>query len=121
MTGWHASRKHQPEPEYVVIVEGKHDRARVRQVLPDSIPVLTTNGIPSGERLDRLQKAVGPALVVILTDADASGRRIRGILREVFPDALHVYTRPSFGGVEHTPVEYLGERFRRLGLLEHEE
>ncbi|MCL6563352.1 MAG: topoisomerase [Firmicutes bacterium] len=121
MTGWHASRRHHAEPEYVVIVEGKHDRARVRQVLPDSIPVLTTNGIPSGDRLDRLQKAVGPAMVVILTDADASGRRIRGILREVFPDALHVYTRPSFGGVEHTPVEYLGERFRRLGLLEHEE
>lgn len=94
-----------PHNHYVVVVEGKHDRARVRQILPEPIRIFTTNGIPNSETLDRLQKAVRmDDTMIILTDADASGKRIRGMLREIFPDALHVYIRSSFDGVEHTPI-----------------
>lgn len=106
---------------FVVVVEGKNDRARVRRILPESVRILTTNGIPNSETIYRLQKSVGnDDTTIILTDADASGKRIRGMLREIFPDALHIYIRSSFDGVEHTPIEYLESRFRRLGILPEE-
>jgi toprim domain protein len=59
--------------------------------------------------------------VVVVTDADAAGRRIRRILKEVFPDAWDVHTKPGYNGVEHTPIEYMQDRFRRLGILPDED
>ncbi|OLZ09617.1 toprim domain-containing protein [Sulfobacillus thermosulfidooxidans] len=103
---------------FAIIVEGKNDRSRLQAVLPPEIPIIPTFGIPNQDRLERIRKAVKHHTVVIFTDADAAGRRIRRILREAFPDALNVYTKPGYNGVEHTPVDYIMERFKRLGILE---
>ncbi len=102
---------------YAVIVEGKNDRYRIQQILPPTIPVYVTYGIPNHARLERLRKEAGLHQVIILTDQDAAGQRIRRLLREVFPDAINIYTKRSYNGVEHTPVEYLTQRFRRVGLI----
>ncbi|MCL4318633.1 MAG: topoisomerase [Firmicutes bacterium] len=108
------------DENFAIIVEGKNDRSRLQAVLPPEVPIIPTFGIPNQDRLERIRKAVKHHTVVIFTDADAAGRRIRRILREVFPDALNVYTKPGYNGVEHTPVDYIMERFRRLGILEAE-
>ncbi|HBQ95509.1 MAG: topoisomerase [Firmicutes bacterium] len=108
------------DENFAIIVEGKNDRSRLQAVLPPEVPIIPTFGIPNQDRLERIRKAVKHHTVVIFTDADAAGRRIRRILREAFPDALNVYTKPGYNGVEHTPVDYIMERFRRLGILEWE-
>ncbi len=108
------------DENFAIIVEGKNDRSRLQAVLPPEVPIIPTFGIPNQDRLERIRKAVKHHTVVIFTDADAAGRRIRRILREVFPDALNVYTKPGYNGVEHTPVDYIMERFIRLGILEAE-
>ncbi len=108
------------EETFAIIVEGKNDRSRLRAVLPPDIPIIPTFGIPNQDRLERIRKAVKHHTVIIFTDADSAGRRIRRILREVFPDAINVYTKPGYNGVEHTPVEYISERFKRLGIIECE-
>jgi toprim domain protein len=102
---------------FFVIVEGKNDAKRLRTFLPDSVPIAMTYGTPGQERLLRLRLMARHRQVVLITDADAAGRRIRRILKEVFPDSWDIYTKPGFNGVEHTPVEYMQDRFRRLGIL----
>ena len=102
---------------FVVIVEGKNDRHRLQQILSPAVPIYATYGIPGTERLEKLKKEAGHRQVVILTDQDAAGQRIRRMLREVFPDAINIYTKRSYNGVEHTPVDFLAERFRRVGLI----
>ncbi|MDA8194174.1 MAG: toprim domain-containing protein [Thermaerobacter sp.] len=103
---------------YLIIVEGKNDRKRLRRVVPETIPIVATYGIPNTRRLETLRWMGRHRTVVVMTDADAAGRRIRHILKEVFPDAVDVYTKPGFNGVEHTPAEYLQERLRRVGVLD---
>ena len=102
---------------FFVIVEGKNDAKRLRSFLPESVPIALTYGTPGQDRLARLRLMARHHQVVLVTDADSAGRRIRHLLKEVFPDAWDVYTKPGFNGVEHTPVEYMEDRFRRLGIL----
>ncbi len=103
--------------QFLVIVEGKNDTRQLRRVLPDNVAIATTFGIPNSERLERIRKAAKDRVVVILTDQDAAGRRIRRSIRELFPDAINIYTKAGYNGVEHTPLEYLEQRFRRIGIL----
>lgn len=103
---------------YLIIVEGKNDRNRLRHIVPEHIPIVATYGIPSGNRLEQLRVMGRGRTVVVMTDADAAGRRIRQRLKDVFPDAVDVHTKPGFNGVEHTPVEFLEGRLRQAGLLE---
>ena len=100
----------------LIIVEGKNDRRRLRRILPDSVSIVLTYGIPSEERLDGIRKKAQHREVYIFTDADAAGRRIRGILAEAFPDAHHLHTKAGYHGVEATPLDYLAERLESVGL-----
>lgn len=102
---------------FFVIVEGKNDAKRLRRFLPEEIPIAMTYGIPSQERLIRLRWMARHRQVVVVTDADSAGRRIRRMLKEVFPDAWDIHTKPGFNGVEHTPLEFMEDRFRRLGII----
>lgn len=103
----------------VIIVEGKRDKLKLRQLLHEEVTILCTYGIPNSHRLEMLRKKVGDAPVYLFTDHDAAGRRIRGILAEVFPDAEHIYTRRGYNGVEGTPLEYLYDRLEKAGLEEY--
>ncbi|WP_424766409.1 toprim domain-containing protein [Paenibacillus sp. sgz302251] len=105
--------------DIAIIVEGKNDKSRLKRVLADSVPIYCTFGTPGSEQLQKLVKQVGHSQVYIFTDNDASGKRIRFLLRETFPDAEHIYTRRGYSGVEHTPEEYLIEQLEKAGLDEH--
>lgn len=99
-----------------IIVEGKNDRARLSRVLSDEIPILCTFGTLNTDRIETLRRAVGDRQVYLFTDPDASGKRIRGMLRDVFPDAEHIYTRRGYNGVEGTPEDYLIQQLEKAGL-----
>lgn len=104
---------------YIIIVEGKHDRARLRPLLTDDVDILCTYGTPGTERLEHIKKyAANAVYVFIFTDNDSSGRKIRALLSEELPDAIHMYTKRGYAGVEGTPVEYLIEQLEKAGLEE---
>ncbi|MEK0315374.1 toprim domain-containing protein [Cohnella sp. 56] len=105
--------------DIAIIVEGKNDRSRLARVLSGDVPIHCTFGTLSSERIEALRKAVGRRHVYLYMDNDASGRRIRGMLRDVFPDAEHIYTRRGYAGVEGTPEEYLIQQLEKAGLEEH--
>ena len=100
----------------VIIVEGKNDKSRLSRVLSSEIPIHCTFGTLNTNRIETLLKAVGDRHVFLFTDPDSSGRRIRGMLRDVFPDADHIYTRRGYSGVEGTPEEYLIQQLEKAGL-----
>ncbi|MGO4546626.1 toprim domain-containing protein [Paenibacillus sp. 2TAB23] len=105
--------------EIAIIVEGKNDKSRLRRVLDEEVRIYCTFGTPGSDQLDKLRRQVGHDQAYIFTDNDSSGKRIRFLLRDVFPDAEHIYTRKGYSGVEHTPLEYLIEQLEKAGLDAH--
>ncbi|WNQ12609.1 DNA primase [Paenibacillus aurantius] len=102
--------------EIAIIVEGKNDRSRLRRVICDEALIVMTGGTPGTEQLVRLRKQIGGLPVYIFTDNDASGKKIRAILSDAFPDAEQIYTRRGYAGVEGTPEEYLIQQLEKAGL-----
>lgn len=102
-----------------IVVEGKNDRSRLKRVVDERIQILCTYGTPGSLQLEKLRKDAGDRQVFVFTDNDSSGRRIRGMLSDVFPDAEHIYTRRGYPGVEHTPEDYLIEQLEKAGLGEY--
>lgn len=101
-----------------IIVEGKNDKSRLRRLLTDDVTILCTFGTPSTEKLAELRQRVGDQEVYIFVDNDSSGKRIRAIVSDLFPDAGHIYTRRGYAGVEGTPDEYLIQQLEKAGLEE---
>lgn len=104
--------------EIVIIVEGKNDKAKLSKLLNEGVMILCTFGTPGTDQLEQLRKQVGSLPIYLLTDNDPSGKRIRYVLRETFPDAEHIYTRRGYAGVEGTPDEYLVCQFEKAFLDE---
>ena len=102
-----------------IIVEGKNDKSRLKRLVDDSVLILCTDGTPSSLTLDELKKKVGNNHVFIFTDNDASGKKIRSLLRDTFPDAEQMYTRRGYAGVEGTPEDYIIQQLEKAGLEEY--
>jgi toprim domain protein len=102
-----------------IIVEGKNDKKRIKRIVTDDILILCTFGTPGTLTLEQLKKQAENRHVFLFTDNDASGKRIRGILRDLFPDSEQIYTRRGYAGVEGTPEEYLIQQLEKAGLEEY--
>ncbi|WP_442603313.1 toprim domain-containing protein [Paenibacillus sp. KN14-4R] len=99
-----------------IIVEGKNDRARLRRLLNLEVAIYCTYGTPGNETLNQLHKTCFHDEVFLFMDNDAAGKKIRSLLRDIFPDAIHMYTRKGYAGVEGTPNEYLITQIEKAGL-----
>lgn len=104
--------------DIAIIVEGKNDRSRLRRLLQSEVDILCTFGTPGTLQVDKLIKQAAGKHIFVFTDNDASGKRIRGILADAFPDAEHIYTRRGYPGVEGTPDEYLLQQLEKAELGE---
>ncbi|MNJ41367.1 Ribonuclease M5 [compost metagenome] len=102
-----------------IIVEGKNDRSKLRRLLDEEIKILCTFGTLNSLKLEALRKQVKDQEVFLFMDNDASGKRIRGVLRDAFPDAVQMYTRRGYAGVEGTPDEYLIAQLEKAGLEDY--
>lgn len=105
--------------DIIIIVEGKNDRSRLRRLLSEEVGILCTFGTLNTHRTEQLRKEAHDKDVYLFLDNDASGKRIRGILRDAFPEAEHIYTRRGYAGVEGTPDEYLIQQLEKAGLDEY--
>lgn len=101
------------------IVEGLRDKKRLTHLLNDEVTIYCTYGTPSTATLEKIAQQLEYEEVYIFTDHDVSGKRIRGMLREYFPDATHLYTRREYGEVEKTPDDYLLYQLEKAGLEEY--
>lgn len=102
-----------------IIVEGKNDRSKLQKLLNDQIRIHCTYGTPGSNQLQRLSLELRHDEVYLFTDNDSSGKKIRALLSDLFPDATHMYTRRGYKGVEGTPDEYLILQIEKAGLAEY--
>lgn len=74
----------------VIVVEGKSDVAAVRRAV--DADCLVTGGFSlSPQLLAQIEAASRRRGIVILTDPDSAGERIRSFLRQRFPEAGHAF------------------------------
>lgn len=81
----------------VLVVEGKMDTVAIRRAYPEAPPdCIITGGFSLNARtLDDIEKAYKRRGIIILTDPDGAGERIRRFLTERFPKAKHAFVPKS--------------------------
>ncbi|MDT8903689.1 ribonuclease M5 [Anaeroselena agilis] len=94
----------------VVVVEGKKDVAAVKRAV--EAECLVTGGFSlSRHLLAQIEAAYGRNGIIILTDPDSAGERIRKVLSARFPGAKHAFvpreaaTANDDVGIEQAPAE----------------
>ena len=93
----------------VIIVEGKHDRDRLMQVLDETVDIVCTYGTLGENKIEELILPYEQSDVYVFVDADESGNKIRRWIKQVLPNARHLYTRKMYGQVSATPLDYLSK------------
>ncbi|HMM20780.1 MAG TPA: ribonuclease M5 [Selenomonadales bacterium] len=74
----------------VVVVEGKNDIAAVKRAV--DAECLATGGFSLSRHLmDQIAAAYRRTGIIVLTDPDSAGERIRKVLTERFPQARHAF------------------------------
>ena len=99
----------------VVVVEGKDDTIRLKQFFPGIETVETNGAAVSDAVLAKLKKLAQSREIIVLTDPDVNGERIRRIVTEAVPTAKQAFITRKEGepqkkgslGVEHASKEAL--------------
>ncbi len=106
-----------------IVVEGRDDTAALRPVTDALIIETHGFGIKAGT-WQLLQKAYDEKGLIILTDPDFSGEKIRQRLMERFPNSKHAYisrskaTKEGDIGVENATVQDLTEVLQKICTME---
>ncbi len=102
--------------EQLLVVEGKHDEARLKKMF--DCDVLCTNGLGFDQDiLEIVRQASEGRGVIVLTDPDHPGVKIRDAIREAAPKAQHAFIEKKAAvGKRNVGVEYAGEDAIREAL-----
>lgn len=77
----------------VIVVEGLHDKIRVESVFPDA-NIVITNGSEISEGIIELIKNLSKTNeIIIFTDPDSPGEKIRNQISLAVPNAAHAFLR----------------------------
>lgn len=75
----------------VIVVEGRSDRAALQRAGIEAEVILTEGFNLSARCIGDIEGAIKHRGVIILTDPDSAGERIRRFLSERFPEAKHAF------------------------------
>ncbi|WCK54619.1 ribonuclease M5 [Aneurinibacillus sp. Ricciae_BoGa-3] len=102
----------------IIVVEGKSDTVAIkRAVQADTIE--TGGSAISGRVLDRIRRAQQTRGVIIFTDPDFQGERIRKIVSQHVPGCKHAFIKRDEGrGKRNLGVEYATDEAIRRALAE---
>lgn len=101
----------------VVVVEGNHDKSRLKQIFND-IDVVITNGAEiSQETLELLKNLNQKRGLILLLDPDYPGERIRRIINDYVGETKHAFIEKKYCideqknkvGIEHAPLNIIKE------------
>ena len=85
--------------QQVIVVEGKSDIARVRQAV-DADLIATGGYALRSAVIQDIRAAYEKRGIIILTDPDGPGEKIRSRLSVMFPEALHAFVPKSEASTE---------------------
>ena len=100
----------------VIVVEGKDDTTKVKQAV-DADTIESNGSAINQEIIERIRHAKEKRGVIIFTDPDAPGERIRMIISEAVPGCKHAFlpkdqARSKFDhgiGIEHASLKAIQE------------
>ena len=75
----------------VIVVEGRDDTRRLREIYPDIETIETNGSAIDEETIALIQKALQTREVIVFTDPDYPGTRIRNIIQERVPGVNMLY------------------------------
>ncbi len=75
----------------VIVVEGKDDTIRLKQFFPGIETIETNGSAVSDEVLKQIQKLSESRQIIVFTDPDFNGERIRRIVTKAVPDATQAF------------------------------
>lgn len=114
--------KQKEKIEEIIVVEGKDDTKRLKEVF--DVDTIETRGSAINENiLEQIEHAQETRGVIVFTDPDFSGEKIRKTIIEVIPDAQHAFLsrrmaapqkRGASLGVEHASDEAIIEALHKV-------
>ncbi|MEH7109199.1 MULTISPECIES: toprim domain-containing protein [Bacillaceae] len=91
----------------VLIVEGKSDKNKVKNIVKEPVDIICTNGTISHTKLDEWIDILEDKEIYILVDADEAGEKLRKLFKREFPHAEHLYIDRMYREVATAPVHHL--------------
>lgn len=95
------------EIEKVIIVEGKTDKQKLKEVISEPVTIICINGTISTSKLDQLVDDLLGKDVYILADSDDAGDKLRKQFRKEFPEALHLFVDRTYREVAASPSAHI--------------
>ena len=97
----------------IIIVEGTHDEIKLKSVFPNIECVVTNGSEISQDTIAYIKKLSLTHKIIIFTDPDSPGERIRSIITNEVPNASQAFLRKKDCisnnkkkvGIEHAPKE----------------
>lgn len=105
----------------VIVVEGKDDTKRIKMAV-NADTIETRGSAISDETLDQIAELQEKRGVIVFTDPDYSGEKIRKTIREAVPGVKHAFLKRKDAvpdhqgslGVEHASPEAIREALKNL-------
>lgn len=77
----------------VIVVEGIHDEAKLKSIYPDCNCVITNGREIDIKTIEYIKKLSETHEIIIFTDPDSPGERIRNIITDAVPSAKQAFLR----------------------------
>ncbi|MET3683771.1 ribonuclease M5 [Alkalibacillus flavidus] len=110
----------------IIVVEGRDDTAKIKQAV--EADTIETNGSAiNDETLERIKHAQAKRGVIIFTDPDYPGERIRRIVQEHVPGCKHAFMPKDLAkgtnglGVEHATKQAIRDALQSVYALREDE
>lgn len=108
--------------EDIIVVEGTHDEIKIKSVYPNAQCVVTNGSQISEDTLKYIKELSKTHNIIIMTDPDYPGERIRNKVLEVVPNASHAFIRKpecisknkKKVGIEHASKECIVESLQNV-------
>lgn len=113
----------------IIVVEGYHDESKIKAVYPNLDVVITNGSEISKETLNLIKNLSQNNEIVIFTDPDYPGERIRKKILEIVPTAKQLFLRKNDCisnnnkkvGIEHASKELIKEALDSILIINKNE
>ena len=113
----------------VIVVEGRDDTRRLQEVFGQIDTIETQGSAINQEILERIKKAHDKRGVIVFTDPDYPGQRIRAIIQEAIPTVKHAFLSQEEAvskraneslGIEHASASAIKKALEQVHTIQIE-
>ena len=106
----------------IIVVEGTHDEIKVKAAFPDAECIITNGSEISNETILFIKEMSKKHRIIVFTDPDSPGEKIRSIITDAVPNASHAFLRKKECisnnkkkvGIEHASIEAIKEALAKV-------